>query len=163
MTRLRTRPATADDRPAIVQANADMQEFERRLHDSRRPGPDVAAGCYDELLRVIGENDGVLVVAEIDGAFVGYGSGCIERYNSVAETDDSNVYGLVRDVYVVPTHRGQGIATRLIQAVEDHLRRRGISRLRINMLYANESARNAYRKAGFAPYEIMMEKRVKPL
>jgi len=49
----------------------------------------------------------------------------------------------------------------LLQAVEDFLRAKGMVRLRINTLVANDSAKRAYGKQGFEPYEVMMEKRLK--
>ena len=52
----------------------------------------------------------------------------------------------------------EGEASRL---TEDFLRAKGMVRLRINTLVANDSAKRAYGKQGFEPYEVMMEKRLK--
>ena len=110
---------------------------------------------------LISANDGELFVAEEDGAFVGYAAGFVLRDDNPAETEDSNVCGYINDVYVVPHRRGRGIASLLLQAVEDYLRAKGMARLRINTLVDNELAKRAYIKNGFAPYEVMMEKLLK--
>jgi len=47
--------------------------------------------------------------------------GAIERFDGRA--------GLVRSVAVRPTHRGQGLATRIMRSLETHARHRGVDRL----------------------------------
>lgn len=47
--------------------------------------------------------------------------GAVERFEDRA--------GLVRSVAVAPTHRGQGLATRIMRSLETHARHRGIDRL----------------------------------
>ena len=44
--------------------------------------------------------------------------------------------------------------------MEQRLAGFGISRLRINALANNMSARVSYERAGFGPYEVMYEKRL---
>jgi GNAT superfamily N-acetyltransferase len=63
-------------------------------------------------------------------------------------------------VYVRPEFRGQGIAGRLLQAAEAHLRATGMRRMRIGLLTNNSSALRAYQKHGFEPYETVLEKRL---
>ena len=58
----------------------------------------------------------------------------------------------------MPAFRGQRIAAQLLRAIEQHLRRAGVVRLRINALAANTSSRLCYERAGFAPYEVHHEK-----
>ena len=50
----------------------------------------------------------------------------------------------------------------LIGAIEAYLRQRRVVRLRISALAVNEAARRSYQHAGFAPYEILHEKRIGP-
>jgi GNAT superfamily N-acetyltransferase len=58
----------------------------------------------------------------------------------------------------MPTYRGQRIAHQLLAAIEQHLGRAGITRLRLGTLAANASARASYERGGFVPYEIIYEK-----
>ena len=60
----------------------------------------------------------------------------------------------------MPAYRGRRIAQHLLAAIEQHLGRAGITRLRLFTLAANASARASYERAGFAPYEIVYEKLV---
>jgi hypothetical protein len=48
----------------------------------------------------------------------------------------------------------------LLAKAERHLIGAGVTRLRINVLANNAKARRAYECYGFAPYEVMYEKRI---
>jgi len=161
LSKVRIRPYEPRDRADVVAAEADLQEFERKLHDTRIPGDVAAEPTFRLLESLINANEGEMFIEEEDGAFVGYAADFILRDENPAETEDSNVCGYINDVYVVPDRRGRGIASLLLGAVEDYLRAKGLARLRINTLVDNESAKRAYVKHGFEPYEVMMEKRLK--
>src|SRR5262245_55837075 len=161
LSKITIRPYEPRDRADVVAAEADLQEYERELHDTRIPGDIAAEPTFRLLESLISANDGELFVAEEDGAFVGYAAGFILRDENPAETEDSNICGYINDVYVVPHRRGRGLASLLLRAVETYLRSKGMARLRINTLVSNESAKRAYAKSGFEPYEVMMEKRLK--
>jgi GNAT superfamily N-acetyltransferase len=55
--------------------------------------------------------------------------------------------GYVLNVFVEPSHRGQGVARRLMQASESELIRRGIS---YAILHATEAGRPLYERTGWA-------------
>ena len=134
-----------------------MQECERHLQSTRLPGEQIADAYLTWMERQVGK-DGVLLVAEIEGAFVGFVVGWIEQDDNVAETTDSNRFGYISDICVMPPYRGRRIAGQLLDGLERHLARTGIRRIRIGSLAANRSARTSYERAGFAPYEIVYEK-----
>jgi ribosomal protein S18 acetylase RimI-like enzyme len=87
----------------------------------------------------------------------------VEQAAVAAETPESNRFGLIADICVLPAHRGQRIAAALLEAMEAHLAAAGVAWLRINVLAGNDAARAAYVRAGYVPYEILHEKRLKPL
>ena len=149
------------DNDRLVEAIIDQQEYERKLHDTRRPGAQMARPYLEYLKTKVASSNGSLLVAELDGAFAGYAACWIQHDNNVAETDDSNRYGYVADTYIVPDFRGQGLAASLLEAAERLLRQRNVSRMRITSLADNQSALRAYIKSGFSQYEIVMEKRVR--
>jgi ribosomal protein S18 acetylase RimI-like enzyme len=95
------------------------------------------------------------LVAELAGNFVGFLSGWVQQKNAIAETADSNRFGYVSDVWVMPVFRGRRIATQLLQAIEAYLAGFGITRLRIASLAMNASARRCYERAGFSAYEVV--------
>ena len=108
------------------------------------------------------EAEGAAFVAEVGGAFAGFAVGWVKQGKNPAETPDSNRCGYISDICVLPAFRRLGVATRLLTALEAHLARAGVSRIRLFALAANGSARAAYERAGYAAYEVTSEKPVKP-
>lgn len=137
-----------------------LQEHERRLHDGLKPGAEIAADYLTYLQGHVATSDGVLLVAELEGRVVGYVGCIIDRYDGPEEAPDSAVYGYITDLYVEPAWRSQGIAQRLLAAAEAHARARGMTRLRIEALSNNQEALGAYRRFGFTPYVLTLEKRL---
>ena len=156
---LSIRDAAPSDAPQISQAIELLQEYERELHDTRLPGAEIAES-YLRWIASRAAESGAMLVAETGGGFVGFVAGWIEQDDAIAETRDSNRFGYVSDICVLPGWRGRRIATRLLEAMEQRLAGFGISRLRINALANNMSARVSYERAGFGPYEVMYEKRL---
>jgi ribosomal protein S18 acetylase RimI-like enzyme len=153
------RSAIATDRPHLRQAIVGLQDYERMLHTTRLPGKQVADAYLDWMLHRA-EARGAVLVAESNCIFVGFVAGWIEESENVAETTDSNRAGYISDICVVPAFRGRRVAAQLLKEIERHLANFGITRLRINTLAANESARASYEHAGFGPYEIVYEKTI---
>lgn len=60
----------------------------------------------------------------------------------------------IHDVIVAPTARGQGLAQRMLEQVEQLARERGCCKLTLEVLSNNEVAKGAYRKFGFGAYEL---------
>jgi GNAT superfamily N-acetyltransferase len=161
MEGIHVRPAIEADTDRLVEAVIDQQEYERKLHDSRLPGAEIAAAYLRNVGESAAQNDGAIWVAELDGVFAGYAACWVEHECNVAETADSNRFGYVADTYVIPKLRGRGVAAHLLQAAESHLRAAGVARIRIAALAGNASALRAYAKHGFATYEVVMENRVR--
>jgi GNAT superfamily N-acetyltransferase len=155
------RPATTADRPDLRRALVELQEHERRLHPTRRPGEEIA----DEYLRWMlarATADGAVLVAEAGGIFAGFVAGWIADDANIAETAESNRYLLISDICVLTDHRGRRLAARLLEAMERRFAPVGVTRMRITTLAANTSAVRSYAAAGFAPYEVVYEKPITP-
>jgi ribosomal protein S18 acetylase RimI-like enzyme len=154
------RPYRESDRADVIAAEIDLQEHERTLHDTRLPGAAVMDAYFDRLQREVAAQSGTILISEDSGRFLGLVACVVAQDDVVQETADSNVYGYITDIYVVPERRGSGLAQALLRAAEAHLVTTGVSRVRINVLAANAMACHAYEKYGFEPYEVMYEKRL---
>jgi ribosomal protein S18 acetylase RimI-like enzyme len=55
-----------------------------------------------------------VLIAETQGIFVGFAAGWVEQDDNIAETADSNRFGYISDICVMPAYRGQRIALRLL-------------------------------------------------
>ncbi|WP_428243325.1 GNAT family N-acetyltransferase [Gynuella sp.] len=60
----------------------------------------------------------------------------------------------IHDVVVHADYRGQGISRQLLTVVEQVARQRNCCKLTLEVLEGNEIARKAYRRFGFAGYEL---------
>jgi ribosomal protein S18 acetylase RimI-like enzyme len=154
------RSATTLDRPFLRRAVVELQDHERQLHKTRLPGEQIADTYLDWILRQAGDS-GAVLVAELRGVSVGFASGWIERTQNLSETADSNSFGYISDICVLPSYRGQGIAGLLLDALSERLSDAGVTRVRIGSLAANRLACAAYERAGFTPYEVVYEKVVR--
>jgi ribosomal protein S18 acetylase RimI-like enzyme len=157
MYNLTIRPAIPSDGLQLRSAVIELQEYESRLHSTRLPGEQIA-DAYLKWMQQQAVEGGAVLVAEIEGEFVGFVSGWIEQERNIAESLDSNRFGYVSDICVLPAYRGRRIARQLLHALEIHLSRADVRRIRIVSLAANGSARASYESAGFAPYEVVYEK-----
>jgi GNAT superfamily N-acetyltransferase len=153
------RTATSSDRARLRQAIVELQNYERTQHATRLPGDEVADLYLDWMLRRA-ETQGAVLVAETNCTFVGFVAGWIEESENIGETPDSRRVGYISDICVMPSFRGCRIAAQLLKGIERRLAALGITRLRINSLEANRSARASYESAGFTPYEVVYEKTI---
>jgi GNAT superfamily N-acetyltransferase len=89
------------------------------------------------------------VLAFDDGAPVGLAN-AIEGFSTFACRPLVNVH----DVVVRDSHRGRGIAARLLAEVEAIARERGACKLTLEILSGNRAARTLYEKLGFDDYRL---------
>ncbi|MDQ8201859.1 GNAT family N-acetyltransferase [Pelagicoccus sp. SDUM812003] len=75
---------------------------------------------------------------------------CFEGFSTFACKPLMNLH----DFAVHPRFRGQGIAHRLLLAVEELARGRGCCKLTLEVLEGNQRAQKVYREFGFAGYEL---------
>lgn len=75
---------------------------------------------------------------------------CVEGFSTFAAKPLINVH----DIAVLDGYRGQGIAQKLLAAVEAEAVQRGCCKLTLEVLQGNEPGQLAYRKYGFEPYQL---------
>ena len=154
---LSVRLAHASDKAALRAAVAELHNVEGRLHDSRLPGEETA-DAYLAWMLAEAAHDGAVFVAEAGGVFAGFAAGWVVQDEYIEETPDSNRFGYISDVCVLPAFRGRRIAARLLEALEVRLSLYGIKRIRLSALAANKAARTSYEHLGYVAYEIVYEK-----
>jgi len=162
MSDVTIRPASAADRPWLVVAMAGINDHERTLHDSRRPGAACADAYLAQVEEAIAEHGGGILIAMNGNERVACIAFRTVHDDNAAETEDSNVFGYVSDLFVAEPARGQRLAGRLLAEAERHFRDAGLRRMRIGSLAANTAAVHAYIRFGFDAYEVVLEKRLMP-
>jgi ribosomal protein S18 acetylase RimI-like enzyme len=157
MDGLTIRAAAPSDDPELRRAVIELQHHESCLHPSRVKGDQIADAYLDWMQERAAEH-GAVLVAELDGAFVGFVAGWVEETSHIEETPESNRFGYISDICVLSAYRGRRIASRLLHAMELRLRGEGVTRARLFTLAANRSARASYERSGYAAYEVVYEK-----
>lgn len=75
---------------------------------------------------------------------------CIEGFSTFACRPLVNVH----DVAVLPSHRGRGVAARMLALAEELARQRGAVKLTLEVLSGNVSAYRLYQRMGFVGYQL---------
>jgi ribosomal protein S18 acetylase RimI-like enzyme len=106
---------------------------------------------YAELLA---KDDTVLLLAYDGDALVGYGLAHVmdaagSLFSDTWATGDR--IGEIESLSVLPGHRGQGLGSRLLEALEDELREQGVDDLVLGLLPGNTDAARLYERRGYRP------------
>lgn len=78
---------------------------------------------------------------------------CFEGFSTFACKPTMNIH----DLYVRPTHRGQGISLALLETIAAIAVKRDCCKLTLEVLEGNLAAQQVYKKFGFAAYQLAPE------
>ncbi len=105
--------------------------------------------------------DALLLLARLDGELVGY---ALAHELKTGETWVADTWvtaprlAELESLSVLPEHRGTGIGSALLDAVDEELARRGIEDVIVGVLPGNEGAVELYRRRGFKPTWLYMSR-----
>jgi ribosomal protein S18 acetylase RimI-like enzyme len=149
------RPASPADLPALGRLGALLV----RTHHDFDPVRFIAAtpqtehGYASFLGRQLGEPSVVILVAERDGAVLGYSYAGVEGPDYMALRGPA---GVLYDILVDPAQRGQGVGRMLLDATLAALKTRGAPRVVLSTAERNDSAQRLFARAGFRRTMIEM-------
>lgn len=148
MTAATIRPAERRDLPVLGRLGVALVRMHHGLDPQRFIAPDdhSGAGYARFLASVLDDPDSVVLVAEKDGAVVGYVYAGLEPHSW---RDLRGPAGFIHDVFVEEPARGHGHATHLLEAVADHLEGRGAPRLVLATAARNSAALRLFERLGF--------------
>jgi ribosomal protein S18 acetylase RimI-like enzyme len=148
------RPATANDVPQVL----PMVERIAALHESWDPAkygflPDVGQMYRGWLTSRANDPRSVFLVAERDGAIVGFLVGTVEREIPIYRLRE---FGFIHDVWVEPAYRNEGVARQMTMLAIERFRDMGIKQIRLDTAAKNDPARGLFASCGFRPSVIEM-------
>lgn len=105
----------------------------------------------DYFKNVIKDSNNILLGYIIDNQIIGY------TYLKYLANDNKKGY-LIDGLYILENYRGQGYAKKLLKYALNLLENKNLDFIDINVLGANEKARNLYKLLGFKDFKITMRK-----
>ena len=126
---------------------------DQRAHGSHLLAEPNRAAVREGLARSV-VTGGLLVARGADGDAVGFVEFAPETVSYRQDTER----GVIENLYVRESHRGEGIGSDLLTAAEERLRENGADRICLDVLAPNEAARRFYARHGYEPHRIEMEK-----
>ncbi len=140
------RPATVGDMDACLELFDLLAELQGPMWVFPVEG-DVRRHVADRYRRVAEDPDALQLVADVDGAVVGMAVGEVVRASRLSDRRALEVSNVV----VRPSHRGRGIARRLVAAMAGFARDRGVAWLTLRTFAANAPALRFWEAMGFTP------------
>ena len=151
---LTIRPATPDDLDVLLEFEQGIIETERPFDTTIRAGEDVH---YYDLAALVDSPDAEVVVAEIGTEMVGSGYARIEESEAYLKHRRHSYLGFM---YVAREHRGKGVNKKIVAALEEWSRARGVTEMRLEVYVENAGAIKAYEKAGYSALTLEMRKQL---
>lgn len=149
------RPAERRDLPTLGRLGAALVRMHHGLDPQRFLAPSEApADGYARFLgSCLGEADAVVLVAEQDGAVIGYVYAGLEPHSW---RELRGPAGFIHDVVVDEAARGRGVATALLTAAFGWLESLGAPRIVLMTAARNTAAQRLFERLGFRPTMIEM-------
>jgi ribosomal protein S18 acetylase RimI-like enzyme len=158
-TRFVVRRATDAGAPALGRLGGMLMRLHHAFDPQRfiAPGTDPERG-YEWFLRTqLGQDDAAVLVAEKDGAVVGYVFAALEP---MSWKELREACGFIHDIAVDEAGRRSGVATALMEAAIEWLRSRGAPRVVLGTAERNPAAHRLFEKLGFRRTMIEMTKEI---
>jgi GNAT superfamily N-acetyltransferase len=142
------RRASPDDLPVLGRLGASLLGAHYAFDADRFMAPDADSerGYAWFLGQELGNDDVVVLVAELRGEVVGYVYAGIEGPNWKELRDEA---GFIHDVVVTPEYRSHGVGALLVEAAADWCRERGMPRVLLWAAEQNITAHRLFARAGF--------------
>jgi ribosomal protein S18 acetylase RimI-like enzyme len=146
------RRATARDVREILPVWGELAGFHAHLDPAFTPSAQWPRE-YGAYLRTLMTRDDALAVIAKDGPqIIGYAIGRITTLPSF----EHRFRGYIHDVYVRETYRRQGVGRRMVEAILDWLRSRGVTIVELTVA-ANNDATAFWERMGFETYMYQMK------
>lgn len=149
------------DETQVVELVHELQQHETPINPWGKAPEEIGPWYIEEVKKWCTKQDGTILVAEHKNKLLGYAVVLSTCEEDGAGGDFAYLYALVADLIVTKSARGQGIGRALLEACENMARAKERPVLRIGVFSKNESALSAYRRFGFTPHHLKLEKILK--
>ena len=151
-------PADAD---IVTGFLSELNVVEAAISADRDLSQQAGSAHFDHLCEEIEAQGGFCLVVELEGKLLGCLFAAPESMPGFFIKPEYRDYGEIRDIYVVPDARGEGLARRLINAAEERFRKMGFKQIGLYALTGNRDAIDVYERLNFEHYEVFMRRNIK--
>ena len=154
------RPAAPADLEAVGRLGALLVRTHHDFDPQRfiAASPRTEHGYASFLATQLAEPNAIVLVAGRGGEVLGYTYAGVEGHDYMSLRGPA---GVLHDIVVDPTHRGQGVGRLLLDATLAALEARGAPRVVLSTAERNEAAQRLFARAGFRRTMIEMTREVK--
>lgn len=152
---VRIRPATSGDMDILGGFGALLVALHHEL-DAKRfiEAAKSTPLRYAQFLKSqLARPDVIVIVAEEDGALLGYAYAASEGFDYMSLRGPA---GVIHDLFVDPARRREGVGRMLLEAAMAGLKSLGAERFVLSTAYRNETARSLFAAMGFRPTMVEM-------
>ncbi|WP_416840574.1 GNAT family N-acetyltransferase [Haloferax sp. DFSO52] len=155
---MRIRPITRDEITELVDdlwlpfagEMGDIDEYDALAEDV-----DVRAEALDYRRTQLDDDETQTFVAVSDDELVGYTTVAYSESPPVFARDSG---AKVKDLYVAPEARGEGLGTSLLERAHEWGRDRGCARISLSVHARNDAARSCYESMGYETRYVKMDR-----
>jgi ribosomal protein S18 acetylase RimI-like enzyme len=149
------RAAVASDVETLGRLGALLVQVHHGFDRDRfiAPTPQTPSRYGGFLAGQLKRKDAIVLVADEDGAVVGYAYGALEGPDWLTLRGPA---GVIYDLMVDTEHRRQGVGRRLLEAAIAALQRLGAPQVMLETAAPNAAAQRLFTRAGFRPTLIEM-------
>lgn len=143
-------------RHAKIEEIETLLEFEQGIVAAERPFDSTLKDGeihYYDLAKLIESSLSAVFVAELDGELIGSGYALEKEAKDYLKHEK---YAHLGFMYVKQEHRGKGVNQKILDALINWAKERGLTEVRLEVYSVNQSAIKAYEKAGFTPNLLEM-------
>lgn len=156
------RTARRSDVPALVELRVQHLGETARSEPGVRMGADARTRSEHALPVWLGQDERIVLTAEFpaeegDGVVAGYAMGSVGVLPPILRRQR---VGEILECFVGPAHRGAGLGRSLVEKLTEVLLTRGVHVLRASVPAGNESAKQRFGAAGYAPVLYVMRRSV---
>ena len=155
---IRIEPYQPADLPAVRAFVEAIQEHERARVPELKPGREICTSYAAMLLDQVAGRNGAILMARTGAQTIGFVCAWLAQDADPLLSDAARAHAYVSDLFVLESHRRQGVARLLLTRIEQEMRRRGCQRIRIVSKASNLIALACYEAAGYRPYEVILSK-----
>ncbi|MEX2803919.1 GNAT family N-acetyltransferase [Streptococcus sp. H31] len=160
---VKIREICENDKEIFLELTSDLSRFNRQRHGEKSKHDDYSHVLENIKRRALetfeNKDDGFtyIILAEYHQAVVGYGLARIYDEEATADNGTGKT-GLIDELFVAESVRGQGIGQMLLNACINWLKASGIRRVKLHAYSWNDGAKYIYERNGFTAYALSYEK-----